>query len=144
MEPLTLGAEVLTTFPLFMHKVFRDFAPDTGGHALNRTQMKVLMIVHIHVTPNMTEVCRHVNMERGSMTSVVNELIALDLIRRSRNPDDRRKVDLSLTGEGRGLVTRILELAHRHLEEKLEPLEPAEVERFKRAIHDLHAVAVKL
>jgi len=143
-EPLTLEAEVMSTFPLFMHKVFHDFAPDTRGHTLNRTQTRVLMIVHTHGNPHMTEVCRHLNMERGSLTPVVDELIGAGLLRRARNRIDRRKVNLALTEEGGDLVTGFLDLAQRHLDAKLRRLPAEEKRRFERAVHDLHAITKKL
>ena len=144
VETLTLEAEVLTTFPLFMHKVFGDFAPHTGSYRLNGTQIKVMMVVHIHGAPHMTKICYHMNMKKGSLTPVVEGLIGLELVSRRRNPRDRRRIHLSLTHAGRRLVRRIVSQAHDHLYGKLRRLAPEEIERFKTAIHDLHGITTKL
>lgn len=44
----------------------------------------------------------------GNMTMVVDNLERRDLVTRSRRPDDRRCIEVSLTAGGRALVERIL------------------------------------
>jgi len=138
------AAWVLTTFPLFMHKVFHDFHPATSHLELNKSQMKALMVIHLEDSPHMTKVCYHMNMEKGSLTSVIDGLIELGLVERTRNPEDRRKVNLTLTSRGRDLVLEHLQQAHEHISKKLERLPEAEVRRFEKAMHDLHDITLKL
>jgi DNA-binding MarR family transcriptional regulator len=135
---------VLTTFPLFMHRVFHDFHPDTGKYNLNKTQVKTLLVVHAGDSPHMSQVCDHMNMEKGSLTPVIDSLIELDLVERERNRDDRRKVNITLTDKGRDLVTRNLQNAHEHILGKLKHLPAEEVTRFKRALLDLHDITSKI
>lgn len=137
-------AQVLMAFPLFMHKVFHDIKRETKEYALNRTQMKALMIIHLENQPHMTHVCHHMNMEKGSLTPVIDSLIEMGLVERTRNHDDRRKVILSLTEKGNRLVIEHLNEAHDHLLKKLESLQQTDVARFKRAIMDLYEIAQKL
>jgi len=144
MKDEEMVARVLTSFPLFMHKVFHDFKPDTGNYELNRTQIKVLMIIHTGNQPHMTHVCHRMNMEKGSLTPVIDSLIEMGLVKRTRNRDDRRKVNLSLTGTGNSLVIRNLKKAREHLLAKLEHLPEKMVARFKRAVLDIHEIAQKL
>jgi DNA-binding MarR family transcriptional regulator len=144
MKQHSMEARVLTTFPLFMHKVFHDYHPDTEPFALNRTQMKALMIIHIESSPHMTKVCYHMNMEKGSLTPVIDSLIESGLVERRRNPNDRRKIDLSLTDKGTELVLTNLQRVHEHILKKLARLPKEEVQRFKRAVHDLHEITLKL
>ena len=54
MKSETDAARVLTTFPLFMHKMFHDFHVDSGELHLNNTQMKALMVVYIENCPHTT------------------------------------------------------------------------------------------
>jgi len=139
-----MAARILATFPLFMHKVFHDFHPGSGQLDLNKTHMKALMIIYIENNPYMTEVCYHMNMERGSMTPVVDRLIEMNLVERRRNPEDRRKVNLHLTALGQSLVQANLHRAHRHIMEKMKHLPKEEVQRFKNALLDLHEITLKL
>lgn len=144
MKSETDAARVLTTFPLFMHKMFHDFHADSGELQLNRTQMKTLMVIYMEHSPHMSQVCYHMNMEKGSLTPVVDTLLELGLLQRERNPADRRKVILSLTDRGHALVVENLHQVHRHILERLKHLPKEDVQRFKRAMLDLHEITLKL
>ena len=135
---------ILTTFPMIMHKILHDFHPDTGDYALNRTQSRTLLIIHLEGSPHMSRVCRLMDREKGSLTPVVDGLIELGLIERSRNSEDRRKVNLALTVAGRRLVAEHMRLVREHIRRKLAGLSPGEIKRFERAVDDLHQIAVKL
>ena len=139
-----MAAKILATFPLFMHKVFHDFHPGSGALELNKTHMKALMIIYIENNPYMTKVCYHMNMEKGSLTPVIDRLIEMKLVERRRNPEDRRKVNLHLTELGQSLVQANLHRAHRHILEKLKHLPEEEMQRFKKALLDLHEITLKL
>ena len=136
--------KILATFPLFMHKVFHDFRPASGALDLNKTHMKALMIIYIEDNPYMTRVCYHMNMEKGSLTPVIDRLIQMNLVERRRNAGDRRKVNLHLTELGMSLVQANLHRAHRHILEKLKHLPEEEMQRFKNALLDLHEITLKL
>ena len=139
-----MAARILTTFPLFMHKVFHDFHHASGKLDLNKTHMKTLMIIYIENNPYMTKVCYHMNMEKGSLTPVIDRLIQLKLVERRRSSEDRRKVNLHLTEVGLSLVQANLHRARRHILEKLKHLPEEEIQRFKKALLDLHEIAQKL
>jgi DNA-binding MarR family transcriptional regulator len=123
----SVAVRILTTIPLFMHKVFRDFHPATGSLELNRTHMKALMVIYLENDPYMTMVCRHMNMEKGSLTPVIDRLLRMNLVERGSDPGDRRKVNLHLTELG--------QLKHLHRDE---------IERFKNALFVLHETTLKL
>ncbi len=144
MNKESIAVRALTTFPLFMHKVFHDFQPDSGELNLNKTHMKTLMVIYIENSPHMTKVCYHMNMEKGSLTPIIDNLIEMELVQRRRNPEDRRKVNLYLTDQGRRLVLENLHRAHQHILEKMKRLPKEEVQRFKNALLDLHDITLKL
>jgi len=139
-----MALQILSTFPLFMHKIFHDFRYETGEYELNKTHMKALMIIHMGDNPHMTHVCHHMNMEKGSLTPVIDSLIEAGLVERMRNKEDRRKVNLSLTGKGKHLVVRNLHRAQEHILKKIGHLPEDMIDRFKRAVLDLHEIAQKL
>ncbi|MEE9306816.1 MAG: MarR family transcriptional regulator [Spirochaetia bacterium] len=140
----SIAAIALTTFPLFMHKVFHDFHHESGDFDLNKTQIKALMVIYFENSPYMTKVCYHMNMEKGSLTPVIDSLIEMELVQRSRNPDDRRKLNLNLTDQGRKLVLENLHRAHEHILDKMKHLQKDERQRFEKALLDLHEITLKL
>jgi DNA-binding MarR family transcriptional regulator len=139
-----IAATAITTFPLLMHKVFHDFHAGLEQLPLNRTHMKALMVIYTQGFPHMTQLCSHMNMEKGSLTPVIDSLIGVELVHRKRDPHDRRKVILDLTQKGRTLVEAHLECVHRHVQKKLERLPKRDVERFRSALQDLYEIAQKL
>jgi DNA-binding MarR family transcriptional regulator len=84
------------------------------------------------------------DMEKGSLTPVIDNLIETKLLQRKRNPEDRRKVNLYLTDQGRKLVLENLHRAHQHILDKMKHLPEEEVQRFKTALSNLHDITLKL
>jgi DNA-binding MarR family transcriptional regulator len=136
--------KLLTTFHLFRHKVFHDFKPEAGETALNRTQFRTLMAIHQAASPHMSQVCRRLDLEKGSFTPVVDGLIARGLVARARDGKDRRRVNLTLTAAGEEILRLHRGRAHRHLLAKLERLTPEEVARFGEAFAVIHEITLKL
>jgi long-chain acyl-CoA synthetase len=60
-----------------------------------------------------------VAVSKPSLTAVVDGLVARTLIDRSDDPDDRRRVALALTDDGRGLLVRAEQLIDLRLEKLL-------------------------
>lgn len=71
-------------------------------HGVTAAQFKVLMIIlQGYDTP--AELCRHLSLDSGSMTRMLDRLQQKNLITRIRSENDRRQVHLALTEEGRAL-----------------------------------------
>ena len=54
------------------------------------------------ITPG--ALARQVSLSQGTVTGIVDRLLARQLVTRSRNPHDRRQVTVSITSAGRALV----------------------------------------
>ena len=69
---------------------------------------------------------RSTAMDAATLKGVADRLALRGLVEAAADPDDGRRLVLSLTGEGRALVARALPLARAITEETLAPLSPAE------------------
>lgn len=69
----------------------------------------------------------------GAMTNRIDHLEAAGLVRRIKDPDDRRRVLVQLTGKGLGLVDRASEARFEAAQEALEGFTPEQI----RALSDL-------
>ncbi len=136
--------KIFETMPLFTRKLMHDFPFHDSAVELNKTQQKALHFVSFHPKANMGEICRHMNMEKGSFTAVVDSLIDKGLIRRDRDTEDRRRINLSLTDAGSSVVADFERKMGRHLKRKLEKLNPEDMQKFSRAVNDLHEIVAKL
>ena len=140
----SLTRKIIETFPLFMRKLFHGFPFYESEFELNKTQQKTLHIIHYHKNTHMGEIAGHLNMEKGSFTPVVDALIEKGLIRRKRDKQDRRKVQLIITQKGLDFVVRFEEKMNNHIRDKITNLTEDDRKRFYRAIEDLNEIVEKM
>jgi DNA-binding MarR family transcriptional regulator len=84
----------------------------------------------------MTQISHMSGLEKGSFTAVADKLIAMGLVKRERDPSDRRKIILRLTREGDEVTQKLIQNAESHLERKLSRLDDSE----RRELMDAFAV----
>ncbi|WP_397452195.1 MarR family winged helix-turn-helix transcriptional regulator [Pseudomonas sp. NA-150] len=72
-------------------------------HGVTASQFKVLIIVAQFGTDTPADLCRHLSLDSGSMTRMLDRLEQKELIVRNRSDIDRRQVHLNLTEEGKKL-----------------------------------------
>lgn len=75
--------------------------------------------------------------DRGQMVGILDELEEQGLVLRRRDPDDRRRQLVSITPEGRRMLTRVRALSRKLEDELLAPLSESERAR-------LHELLLKL
>lgn len=139
-----LVLKILRTFPHMMRKLLSDFDYRSGRYELNYTQYKSIMLVHYERDQPLSELGAHMNLERGSFTSVIDGLVAQGLLRRRRDPTDRRRVLLDFTSEGERFVDEEIGRMHRHIRSKLDSLSAADRARFLKALDDLFELTWRL
>jgi len=76
---------------------------------------------------------------RTHMTRVADELVTKGLVERVASVSDRRRIELSLTREGRSFIQRVMPVAWQEYGECLEPLTRPEAEAFERSLRKLSA-----
>ena len=57
---------------------------------------------------NPSEICKATGETRGNMTRICDDLVEKGLMRRVTSPDDRRRVNLSLTEKGMSLLQKMV------------------------------------
>lgn len=140
--------EILMQFPriiyMIMRKTMRGFQLSQHDLDLNPTQRRTLLILLNRGVTTMTQLHDLIGLEKGSLTTVVDQLINKNLVARHRNAKDRRKVDISLTPTGvkRSAVLR-KEIAG-HVRRRLNGLTAKDRRRFYQAIGILADIIPKL
>jgi DNA-binding MarR family transcriptional regulator len=76
--------------------------------------------------PTMHELARLMELDKSSVTGLVERAERRGLTVRTRSPHDGRSVLVTLTEEGRALVTRVAEEFERDVEDLLSPLPSAD------------------
>ncbi|GAA3526173.1 MarR family transcriptional regulator [Amycolatopsis ultiminotia] len=85
------------------HRVQRIFADVSRSFDLTPQQAQLLCRL-TEGAMTMTELCAALNLEKSSLTGLVDRIEARSLVHRIRHPQDRRMVRVDLTGEGAKLA----------------------------------------
>jgi DNA-binding MarR family transcriptional regulator len=89
---------------LLSNHVSEAFAERLGRHEVSVPQWVVLRVLFDHDSLPLKEVVARVGVDQGSLSRMVERLMARGLVERREDTADRRAVAISLTGEGRWLV----------------------------------------
>ncbi len=128
-------------YPNLIHKTFSDYKPPLELQKLNRTQIKTLVILHYNPHWKMSTISGHLNLKKGSFTTVIDSLIEYSFIEKKRDEKDRRAFELTLTDSGLRLVLQHVKKAGNHLKDKFSSLPAESYEKFVNAIIDIYEIS---
>lgn len=98
-----------------------------GEHGLTVSQFGVIEAIY-HLGPlSQRQLADKILRSSGNLTMVIDNLERAGLVRRERDPQDRRVMNVFLTGEGEALVSRVLPDHVRGIREVFAGLEPEEL-----------------
>lgn len=131
-----------------LHQFIRNFHkscnPVEMKVDLNRTQAHVLMAVAKNNVNTMTKISEEVGLEKGSFTTVVDSLIQKGYLERIRSEEDRRKISLVLTTEGREVATMMQQHMGNQAGKMFHTTNKEDLEAIKQAVHVLAEFARKV
>ncbi len=76
-------------------------------YGITAAQFKVLIIMAQYAVDTPAELCRHLSLDSGSMTRMLDRLEQKNLLIRQRSEADRRQVRLVLTDDGLALADEL-------------------------------------
>jgi DNA-binding MarR family transcriptional regulator len=105
------GAESLSVGYLarYAHRAFvKALADELEQHGILTAQWSVLRILWDIEGLTQVELAERMRVEKASLTGVLEGMERRGLILRERNAEDRRKINITLTAQGRRLKTKLL------------------------------------
>ena len=91
----------LEFYPLYQRKITSLFPKATSDpYKCNLNQIRTIMIIGRNKSIIPTTLGKCLGLQKGSLTTLLDSLEKMDLVKRSPHPDDRRKLILSLTSKG--------------------------------------------
>lgn len=102
------------------------FQQHIGDSQLTAVQFSVLYTVNLFEKCSQKELVEHTAIDQATIRGIVERLIKRDLLSQYQDQQDKRKVKISITNEGRKVLADTLENAKSISEKTLEPLNPAE------------------
>lgn len=120
-----------------MEALDRELAPLD----ITAAQFVVLVKLAGGETASPSALCKGASYDPGAMTRMLDRLERKKLVRRVRSPEDRRKITIELTAEGRAVYPQLISGAVRVLNHSLRGFTRAEVRQLEDFLHRMLASA---
>lgn len=132
------------TFPKIYSSLYLDYLKKYSElYNVNKTQLKALVFMKNYGEISMTELCGKLNIEKGSLTTLIDDLTDKGYVYRGKNLKDRRKYMIIVTEEGEKIADDFIEKLSNNLEEKLFRLDDNDRKKYLDAIETLEAISNK-
>jgi MarR family transcriptional regulator, organic hydroperoxide resistance regulator len=110
---------------------------------LTSSQIKVLATFTERECYSMTELSQMLSVTMPTMTAMIDRLIQSGLVKRERDERDRRVVLVRLTGDGKKVISNLMDIRKQEIEKVLRTLEHEEVEVFLGSIESVAQLLTK-
>lgn len=97
---------------------------------LKKNHAKAVGILYHNEGLTSTELGRMLDLEKGGLTTIIDQLETAGLVKRCPDAADRRKILLALTPMGRNAMEQVLEQYSNSLVEMLKDVDDQEIDRF--------------
>ena len=132
------------TFPKIYSSLYLNYLKQYSGlYDVNKTQLRALVFMKNYGEISMTELCAKLNIEKGSLTSMIDDLSKKGYVYREKNLKDRRKYMIVITEEGKKIAADFTEKLSNDLEAKFFKLDTDEREKYLEAIETLETLVNK-
>ncbi|GAA0861418.1 MarR family winged helix-turn-helix transcriptional regulator [Paraclostridium tenue] len=135
---------VSKTFPKIHASLYLESLKEYASNIdVNRTQLRALVFIKNNGEITMTDLCEKLNIEKGSLTTMVDDLTKKGYLTRTRDSRDRRKYILNLTNEGDIIAKDFLEELGKKLETRFLKLSKEDRDKFMQSIKNLEDILIK-
>ena len=135
---------VSKTFPKIHASLYLESLKEYAANInVNRTQLRALVFINNSGEITMTDLCEKLNIEKGSLTTMVDDLTKKGYLTRTRDLRDRRKYILNLTDSGEEIAKDFLEYLGNRLESKFLQFSEEDRDKFMYSIKNLEELIVK-
>ena len=107
---------------------FRRRDPNLPG--LKKNHFKIMGMLSQHEFLMSSEIGRRLDIEKGSITTLIDQLLEKGLVTRQIDPNDRRKSQVSLSTVGREEMNSLLEEHAEEIECCLQDMDASEINQF--------------
>jgi DNA-binding MarR family transcriptional regulator len=126
----------------FMGKFYEKFFVNYRQHLdsaipLKKNQTKIISILYHRDGLTSTELARMLNIEKGGLTTIINQLEQLGLVMRTPDPHDPRKQKLSLSQQGREVMEQVMERYTDSIKQLFEQVDQQELNTFMHSLRNV-------
>ena len=132
------------TFPKIYSSLYLEYLKKYSvAYDVNKTQLRALMFIKNYGSISMTDLCSKLNIEKGSLTSMVDDLTEKGYVIREKDLADRRKYMITITEKGEEIASDFMGKLSENLEAKLSKLNEEDRKRYTDAIDTLQYILSK-
>ena len=129
-----------TIYNNFYLEYIKQFIQDKD---INKTQIRAITFIYNYGSISMTNLCSMLNIEKGSLTSIIDDLSDKGYLVRIRDKKDRRKFNIALTRKGELLSEDFIELLKESLEERIRKIDIDDLDSFVDSLKNIMGVMEK-
>lgn len=141
-ETVKLQFEMIHLFHKNFAKVFHQIG--SSPYNLNKNQSKAIMIIGASDDIMPTTLGKCLDLQKGSLTSMIDALEKEELVRRRGDPEDRRKILISLTNKGIEYRKWFIGEIEKNASEIFNKLEEADIVTYQESLKTLLGMLKKL
>jgi len=131
-DPLALEQQVCFALSVAARSVVAIYRPLLEPMGLTHPQYLVMLALWQHAPLSVRDLSRLLQLDPGTLSPLLKRLEAIGYLRRERDPADERSLAITLTGSGRALRERAMQIP------------PAVVSRLGMPIEDLQRLHASL
>lgn len=129
------------TFPKIYSSLYLEYLKQYAStYSVNKTQLRALIIIKNNVAISMTALCNRLNIEKGSLTSMIDDLTEKGYVKKERDRVDRRKYLISITESGEEIASDFVDKLKFKLEERLIKLTEEDKQKYIGAVKTLEEI----
>ena len=111
------------------------------GNAVTVPQLRVLVLLSSHRATNLTGIAARLGVNASNASRTCDQLVAIGLVERTENAEDRRHVDLTLTAAGKRLLRDLMKRREQLLSQVLVQMSETSRRRLASALRDFNRAA---
>ena len=137
-DPERTAAEIIDLLPLgsrWLRGLVRSHEP-----SWSLPQFQALGYLGRHQGASLSDMAGALGIGLPTASTLVSRLVSAGYLDRQEDPDERRKVSLSLTDRGRNRLEGALDLVRRELADRLGRLSPRDLIRITAALEQLRTI----
>jgi DNA-binding MarR family transcriptional regulator len=106
--------------------------------------LAILTMLTQNGSASSTDIARKLSLTKPQITQFIDRLVEEQAVTRAGDPEDRRRVLISITPSGRSILSKYLAIVRDSMRKKLAKLNPEEIENLSRALCSINSLADKL
>lgn len=116
---------------LFHEKFLCQFGKESPNYpGVKKNHIMIIGFLYRYQTLTATEIAKKLNMEKGSLTTLIDQLEGVGLVTRCKDLNDRRRTLISLTNIGKEEMEAIMRNSTQRMYEILSNADPDELLEF--------------